>query len=98
MAVILRRRGQTEEAIRHLRDAIRIEPSESVAYEQLGDLFRDQGRFKEAAEQYRQANRLKPSVGIRQKLDSTLAEGSPQVRSGADVRPTKQHNESAGRL
>ncbi|MCH2187725.1 tetratricopeptide repeat protein [Myxococcota bacterium] len=98
IAVVLRRQGQPDEAIQHLRDAMRIDPSQSIAYEQLGDLLREQGRFKEAVEQYRQANRLQPSATVRRKLDSTLREGSEQVRSGAKGHASPQFDGSASRL
>ena len=98
MAVVLKRRGQNAEAIRHLRDAIRIDPAQSVAHEQLGDIFREQGRFKEAAEQYKEANRIQPNAALRQKLNSTLANGKATATAGPDLRSMKQPGESATHL
>ncbi|MDG2049340.1 MAG: tetratricopeptide repeat protein [Myxococcota bacterium] len=98
ISVVLQRQGKTDEAIKHLNDAIQIDPSQVIAYEQLGDLLQAEGRFQEAAEQYRAADRLQPSASVRQKLSSALSQSQRASKSTPEGARWDQHTPSANRL
>ncbi|MBN1676514.1 MAG: tetratricopeptide repeat protein [Kiritimatiellae bacterium] len=60
LAIALARRGDTERALAHYREAIRIEPAFADAHYNLGNLLRDAGRTSDALPHYAEAARLKP--------------------------------------
>jgi tetratricopeptide (TPR) repeat protein len=51
----LRERGDTDGAIRQLREAVRIQPDSGFAHNELGDLLGKQGQLDEALTELRQA-------------------------------------------
>lgn len=57
--VILSNQGKTEEAVSHLRKAIRIKPDYAEAYNSFGVILAAQGKPEEAIAQYYQAIRAK---------------------------------------
>lgn len=46
-------RGERETALRHLREAVRLDPNYSAAWKGLGRLLAETGRHEEALETYR---------------------------------------------
>jgi protein O-mannosyl-transferase len=57
-------KGQTDEAIPHFQEAIRIRPSYPEAYNNLGVALGKQGQTDEAIRQYQEAVRLKPDYAL----------------------------------
>jgi tetratricopeptide (TPR) repeat protein len=60
LGVALRRKGQTDEAIRQLQEALRLNPDCFDVYINLGVAFEQKGQINEAIRQYQEALRLKP--------------------------------------
>jgi protein O-mannosyl-transferase len=60
-AVILRERGQLEEAIAHLQQAVEIQPSFAEAHNNLGNALRQQGQPDLAIAQFQKALQLEPN-------------------------------------
>lgn len=60
LGVIDSREGRTEAAVRHLRQAIRIQPSFIIAHNNLGVALAKQGKYDEALAHYREAIRINP--------------------------------------
>jgi tetratricopeptide (TPR) repeat protein len=56
----LMRQERLDEAIRHYREALRIQPDHAKAHNNLGIALRRQGRLKEAVSHYEQALRIRP--------------------------------------
>ena len=70
----LDKKGQTDEAIGHFQEAIRLKPDYAEAHSNLGTAFFQQGRADEAIRQYQEALRLKPDFpDARRNLDLALA-------------------------
>lgn len=53
-------RGEIDEAIEHLQEALRIDPGHAEAHSNLGVALARRGRFAEAIDHYREALRLDP--------------------------------------
>ncbi|MEA1895075.1 MAG: tetratricopeptide repeat protein, partial [Euryarchaeota archaeon] len=51
------------EAIEYYKEAIRIDPDDAAARNNLGNLLKDQGRYDEAEKEYREAIRIDPNYG-----------------------------------
>jgi len=64
MGVVLEMRGDQEGAIRHLSEAVRLNPVHAVAHYDLGNLFAIQGRFDEAVRHLTEAANLQPDGGV----------------------------------
>jgi tetratricopeptide (TPR) repeat protein len=60
LGVALRRKGQTDEAIRQLQEALRLNPDCFDVYINLGVAFEQKGQINEAIRQYQEALRLRP--------------------------------------
>jgi protein O-mannosyl-transferase len=74
LAGLLAARGETEEAIAHLQDAVRLKPDHAGAHENLGLLLARAGRSAEALAELREAVRLRPeSNAARAALAGLLA-------------------------
>ena len=58
LAVILRQRGDLDDAITHLQRAIEIQPTFAEAYNNLGNALRQQGQLDAAIARFRQALQL----------------------------------------
>ena len=52
--------GQTEQAIRHYENALRLAPNRPEIHLNLGIILAGQGQFDAAARQFQEALRLKP--------------------------------------
>lgn len=55
--------GDFEEAERHIRRALELEPGSATAHGRLGYLLQERGRFEEAFDAFDQAIRIDPSQG-----------------------------------
>ena len=51
-----------DDSSQHLREAIRLRPDYTEAYNNLGLTLKEQGRLSEAADAFRQALRLDPNM------------------------------------
>jgi len=60
LGTIIEERGQVDEAIRHYRESIRIQPVQPEAYNDLGNALRTRGEFDEAAAQLRRSLEIDP--------------------------------------
>jgi Flp pilus assembly protein TadD len=61
LGVAMLERGNTEEAVRHIGETLRLKPNLSSAHYNLGMALRRMGKTEEAVVQFREAVRLKPS-------------------------------------
>jgi tetratricopeptide (TPR) repeat protein len=64
LGVALGRKGQTDEAIRELQEALRLDPGYFEARYNLGVAFNRKGQPDEAIRQFQQALRLKPDYSL----------------------------------
>ena len=82
LAIVLARRGKTDEAIATLNDAIKTEPEQPLAYEQLAAILVQQGRLDEAVPPLREVTRLRPSAQSHERLATVLSrlEREPEAR------------------
>jgi tetratricopeptide (TPR) repeat protein len=60
LGTIVEERGQVEEAIRHFRESLRIQPVQPEAYNDLGNALRTQGELDEAVAQLRRSLDVDP--------------------------------------
>ncbi|HUW56267.1 MAG TPA: tetratricopeptide repeat protein, partial [Planctomycetota bacterium] len=60
MGYVLMRLGQPEEAVRHLRESIRLDPRHPRAYHHLAELYQRQGRFAESIQVLNEALKAIP--------------------------------------
>jgi tetratricopeptide (TPR) repeat protein len=60
LGAVLKGGGQTEEAIRHYQQALRIKPDYAEAHSNWGAALAESGRPREAVERYQRALELKP--------------------------------------
>jgi Flp pilus assembly protein TadD len=58
LGILLANRSDTEEAARHFREAIRIDPSRPDAHYHLGKLWRSLGRDEEADSEFAKVKEL----------------------------------------
>lgn len=73
-AVNLIRHGRFDEAIKHLRTAMRLDPSYAEPYNSMGYIYSVRGRYDKAVSQYRHALRLRPGyTDARRNLNRDLA-------------------------
>ena len=61
-----------EEAIASLQDAIKTDPNNAAAYDQLGTILVQQGKLEEAVSTYRLLVRNQPSAAAHQELSQVL--------------------------
>ena len=61
LAVILRGRGQVDEAIAHLRKALEIQPDFAEAHNNLGNALLQHGQIEEAIAHFRRAFEIEPN-------------------------------------
>ncbi len=61
-ALPCRAEGKPDEAIVHLREALRIDPEYADGHYNLGVLLAQQGRLEEAIDHYREAVRIDPTL------------------------------------
>ncbi len=61
LALLLYARGERDDAITHLREAVRLQPDFAGAHFNLGNAYRDTGRLDDAATEYRETVRLVPA-------------------------------------
>jgi tetratricopeptide (TPR) repeat protein len=74
LGAVLYELGRTEEAIEHLREALRLKPDYARAHYNLGNALARLGKTEEAIEHYRQALRWQPDfVDAHNKLGLALA-------------------------
>lgn len=80
-------RGQTNEAVAHYIEALRIEPNYPDPHGNLGLILASQGQIREAVAHYREALRIDPaSAGTLNNLAWLLASHQdPQFRDGAEA-------------
>ncbi len=64
VGALLVEEGRFDEAIAHLREAVRIEPLYADAHNNLGAAIARTGRFDAAAEEYRVALRISPGLAL----------------------------------
>jgi tetratricopeptide (TPR) repeat protein len=57
---VLHERGQSDEAIAHFREAVRLKPDFSTAYYNLGGVLRERGRPDEAMAEFAKAIEIQP--------------------------------------
>jgi tetratricopeptide (TPR) repeat protein len=69
----LDKRGQTDEAIRNYREALRLRPSYADAHNNLGIALCKKGQIDEAISHYQEAIRLKPNYVAHNNLGGALA-------------------------
>lgn len=63
-ATLLRARGESEQALRLVQDAVDLDQKSWEAHELAGDLHLDMGRGEQALESYRRARQLNESRGV----------------------------------
>ncbi len=74
LGTTLDRKGQTDEAIRQYREAIRLRPDDAEAYYNLGIVLAEKGQTEGAIRQYQKAIRLRPDdAGAHYNLGIVLA-------------------------
>jgi protein O-mannosyl-transferase len=85
-------RGRTEEAIPHLREAIRLSPDYAAAHVNLGLALEQKGQTAEAIRHLEEAVRLKPDY-----VDAHMNLGNALLRSG-QIAAAIRHMQEAIRL
>jgi tetratricopeptide (TPR) repeat protein len=60
LGVALEKRGHTDDAIKHYREALRIKPNSAEAHNNLGVALEKRGHTDDAIKHYREALRIKP--------------------------------------
>jgi tetratricopeptide (TPR) repeat protein len=87
-------KGQTDEAIAHLQEAIRIKPNYAGARNNLAVMLVDLGRLPEAVLQYQEAIRLRPddantrfNLGVAQFKQGQLDAALEQFQAAARLNP-----------
>jgi len=91
LADVLKKKGKTEEAIRHYRESLRIAPRDSETWNNLGVTIRRQGKDQEALSCFMEAVRLNPEnykaqnnvgsiLASRGKIDEAIAYFQKAVR------------------
>ena len=86
--------GQSEEAIHHLKEALRINPGYATAHHNLGVAYMRLGRVDEAIEQYRAALRIHPTflevhanLAVALQMQGKLAEAVRHYRAAIRLSP-----------
>jgi tetratricopeptide (TPR) repeat protein len=82
-------RGQTDEAIRHCEEAIRIKPEYAEAHSNLGDALVSKGQNDAAIDQYQDAIRLKPNYA-----DAYYNLGNAFLNKGQTDKAISQYQEA----
>jgi Flp pilus assembly protein TadD len=95
------RKQKLDQAIRHYRQALAIQPSYAQAHNNLGMALDEQGNFDEAIQHYRQALRIKPNyaqahnnLGITLDNQGKSDEAIEHYKQALRIRPdyAKAHN------
>ena len=60
LGIVLAEKGQTDEAIKHYQEAMRLRPDDAEAHYNLGIVLTERGQIGGAISQYQEALRLKP--------------------------------------
>lgn len=60
LGAVLQSLGKHDEAIKHLRAALKVRPDDATAHNNLGAAFQSLGRYDEALDQFRQALKVRP--------------------------------------
>jgi tetratricopeptide (TPR) repeat protein len=94
LALLLSARGETAEAIRHNREAVRIDPTYAEAFNNLGANLAVLGRLDEAIQNYREALRIEPdnarahnNLGRALEDERHLDEAIQQYREALKIHP-----------
>jgi tetratricopeptide (TPR) repeat protein len=75
LGLVLAERGELQQAIQHLREAVQLDPAFAEAYNNLGDFLAKHGSLEEAIEQFRKAILIKPAdPGAHNNLGNALAD------------------------
>jgi tetratricopeptide (TPR) repeat protein len=97
LGVLAMNEGRPDEALRHLSEAVRIEPAYPEAHFNLGVLYSKLGRRAEAITAYRTAIELRPdsprahtNLGALMVGAGFVREGIAQFRTALELRPTPQ--------
>jgi tetratricopeptide (TPR) repeat protein len=85
----LARQGKVEEALFHYTEALRLNPTSTQVYNNLGNLLTRQGRVEEAIHYYREALRLNPDYALaRKNLEHVLRQrGASAGPARSDPKP-----------
>jgi tetratricopeptide (TPR) repeat protein len=94
LGVKLKERGRIEEAIVHLREALRLKPDYAQAHNNLGNALSDQGEFDAAINHLSEAVRLLPyseqlhyNLGNAYKSKGRLDEAIEQYEKALSIQP-----------
>ena len=94
LGMALVKKGQTQEAISQLQEAIRLKPDYAKAYDNLGTTLGSKGQIDEAINQFQEAIRLKPdfasahfNLGIVLFKKSQTDEAITQFREAIRLKP-----------
>jgi Flp pilus assembly protein TadD len=95
LGAVLRGQGDAAGAERHLREALRLRPTEAFTHMQLGTLLEEVGRLDEAAEAHQAALRLNPgyarahgNLGVVRLRQERLTEAEAHLRTAVRIDPT----------
>ena len=89
LAVVERRQGNADAALRHFRRATELDPSDAASFHETGDLLAARQDFAGAAAAYRAARGIDPTPELDAKL-AELAEREREARLPAEFRAIVQ--------
>ena len=94
LGTLLSQRGQADEAIRQLQEAIRLKPDHAKAHYNLGVVLDQRGQLDEAIRQFQEALRLKPgdaaaysNLGAALGKKGQIDEAIRQFQTGLRLKP-----------
>jgi len=88
---MLEKKGQTAEAIRYYREAIRLNPDDVDAHNNLGAVLDRKGHADEAIHEFQEAIRLKP-----EQADAITTSELPSAEQGGPTRPSASSRKPSG--
>jgi tetratricopeptide (TPR) repeat protein len=99
LGVILWHLGKADEAIASLRDAIKADPTNTAAYDQLGKIQIEQGKLAEAAATYQLLTQAQPSAAAYRELAQVLAQlgRKEDARKALDMAGSLEQSPEAAR-